>query len=117
MANTITVTKTTRGGFRQFQSAFSEVWTVKGSVTDSDAVALTAIGEFDVTVAGVALGDMVLGCSYGADFDDGTDQASPSAHVSAADTVTVQWQADDAEFAADALNGASFKMIVARPGW
>ena len=117
MANTLTVTKTTRGGFRQFQSAFSEIWTVVGTVTDSDAVALTAIGEFDVTVPGVALGDMVIGLSFGADFDDGTDQAHPGAHVAAADTVTVQWLADNAEFAADALNTASFRILVGRPAW
>ena len=116
MANTITLSKTERGN-NQFQGAFKEMWKVTGSVTDSDAVALTSIGEFDITVSGVALGDMVLGMSFGADFDDGTDQAMPGAHVSAADTVTVQWMADNAEFAADALNGASFKMLVARPSW
>ena len=116
MANTITVSKVTRGN-KQFQGAFKEMWLVNGSVTDSDAVAATAIGEFDITVPGVALGDMVLGMAFGADFDDGTDQASPSAHVSAANTVTVQWQADNAEFAADALNAASFKMIIGSPSW
>lgn len=116
MANTITVSSTKRGDV-QFQGAFKEMWRVTGSVTDSNAVAATAIGEFDITVPGVALGDMVLGLAFGADFDDGTDQASPSAHVSAANTVTVQWAADDAQFAADALNGASFKMLVGRPSW
>ena len=116
MANTITVSTVKRGN-HQFQGAFKEMWLVDGSVTDSDAVAATAIGEFDITVPGVALGDMVLGMAFGADFDDGTDQASPTAYVAAANTVTVQWSADDAEFAADALNGASFKMIIGRPSW
>ena len=116
MANTITISKTERGSL-QFQGAFKDMWRITGSVTDSDAVALTTIGEFDITVPGVALGDMVLGMSFGADFDDGTDQASPNAYVAAADTVTVQWLADNAEFAADALNGASFKMLVGRPSW
>ena len=116
MANTITVSKTERGAV-QFQGAFSEMWRVTGSVTDSDAVALTTIGEFDITILGVALGDMVLGVSFGADFDDGTDQAMPSAHVSAANTVTVQWHADNAEFAADALNGAAFKLLIGSPAW
>ena len=116
MANTITVSKTERGNV-QFQGAFKEMWRVSGSVTDSDAVALTTIGEFDITVSGVALGDMVVGISFGADFDDGTDQAMPSAHVSATDTVTIQWGADNAEFAADALNGASVKLLVGRPAW
>ena len=116
MANTITVSKVERGT-NQFQGAFKEMWKVTGSVTESNAVAATAIGEFDITVAGVALGDMVLGMAFGADFDDGTDQASPSAYVAAANTVTVQWSADDAEFAANALNGASFKMLIGRPSW
>jgi len=116
MANTITVSKVERGT-NQFQGAFKEMWKVTGSVTDSEAVAATAIGEFDITVSGVALGDMVLGMAFGADFDDGTDQASPTAYVAAANTVTVQWSADDAEFAADALNGASFKMLIGRPAW
>lgn len=116
MANTITVSKVERGT-NQFQGAFKEMWRVTGSVTDSDAVAATAIGEFDITVPGVALGDMVIGMAFGADFDDGTDQASPTAYVAAANTVTVQWSADDAQFAADALNGASFKMLLGRPAW
>ena len=55
--------------------------------------------------------------AFGADFDDGTDQASPTAYVAAANTVTVQWSADDGAFAADALNGASFKMLIGRPSW
>ena len=116
MANTITVSKTDRGNV-QFQGAFKEMWRVTGSVTDSDAVAATAIGEFDITVSGVTLGDMVLGMSFGADFDDGTDQASPTAYVAAANTVTIQWSADDGAFAADALNGASFKLLIGRPSW
>ena len=116
MANTITVSSTERGKV-QFQGAFSDMWRVTGSVTDSNAVAATTIGEFDITVPGVALGDMVLGMAFGADFDDGTDQASPTAYVAAANTVTIQWSADDAEFAADALNGATFKMLIGRPGW
>ena len=116
MANTITVTKTDRGN-KQFQGAFKEMFFVAGTIDDQDAVALTAIGEFDVTISGVALGDMVLGISTTTDLDDGTDQASMSAHVSAANTVTVQVSADDAEFAADALNGGVIKMAIGRPNW
>jgi hypothetical protein len=80
-------------------------------------VAATAILEFDVTVTGVALGDMVLGISIAKDLDDGTDQCALSAYVAAADTVTVQLSADNAEFAVDDLNGAVFKMLVGRPNW
>jgi hypothetical protein len=116
MANTITVTSTKRGK-QQFQGAFDEMWRVAGTIDDQDAVALTTIGEFDVTVSGVALGDMVLGIAVNKDLDDGTDQCSMAAHVSAANTVTVQLLADNAEFAADDLNTSTIKMLIARPGW
>jgi hypothetical protein len=118
MANTLTSVKQTRGEFLQFQGAFSDVWTVEATVTDQDAVLANAIGEFDITVTGVAFGDMVLGISVTKDLDDGTDQALFTAHVAAADTVTVQLHADDGtSFAADDLNTTTVKFIVARPAW
>ena len=116
MANTITVNKTDRGN-KQFQGAFKEMFFVSGTIDDQDAVAATAIGEFDITVPGALFGDMVLGLSITVDLDDGTDQAGLSAHVSAANTVTVQVSADDGEFAADALNGSTIKMAIGRPNW
>lgn len=115
MANTITVSKTEQGKV-QFQLAFKEMFRVTASVTDQDAVALTAIGEFDVSVPGVVAGDMVM-VSFNQDLDDGTDQASCTAYCGAADTVTVQLHADNAEYAADDLNGATVKILVLRPGW
>lgn len=116
MANTIGSTVIRRGN-KQFQGAFKEMWTVTGTISDQDAVAATAIGEFDVTVTGVVLGDMVLGVAVNKDLDDGTDQAVLSAHVSAANTITVQLAADDAQFAADDLNSSTIKLIIGRPNW
>lgn len=116
MANTIGTT-TIRRGNKQFQGAFKEMWTITGTISDQDAVAATAIGEFDVTATGVALGDMVLGVAVNKDLDDGTDQASLSAHVSAANTITVQLSADDAQFAADDLNTSIIKILIGRPNW
>ena len=118
MANTITVNKTSRGN-KQFQGAFKEMWTVTGTVSTWDtAVAATAIGEIDVTVPGVTIGDMVLGVSIADDIDDGTDQASFSAYVSAANTVTVQISADNAEFSNAGIDdGVAFKLLVGRPNW
>ena len=116
MANTITVNKTDRGK-KQFQGAFKEMFFVSGTIDDQDAVAATAIGEFDVTVDGVQLGDMILGVSIDLDTDDGTDQASVNAQVSAADTVTVQLCADDGAYAADDLNGQTIKIAIGRPNW
>ena len=116
MANTATVTTVNRGS-KQFQGAFKEMFQVAGLITNNDAVAATAIGEFDITVPGVALGDMVLGISTTTDLDDGTDQASLSAHVAAANTVTIQVSADDAQFAADALNNGTYRILIGRPNW
>lgn len=117
MANTITSVKNTSGEWANPQSWFSNVWTVEATIDDQDAVALTTIGEFDLTVTGLALGDMVMGISLTLDLNDGTNEALCNAYVSAADTLTVQVMADEAEFAADALNTATFKAVVGRPAW
>ena len=116
MANTITVNTVVRGE-KQFQGAFNEMWTVRATISDNDAIALTTITEFDCTVPGVALGDMVIGVSSTVDLNDGTNEAIMNAYVSAANTVTVQVMADEAEFAADALNTAVVKILVGRPNW
>lgn len=116
MANTIGSVTIERGN-KQFQGAFKEMFFVSGTMSDQDAVAATAIGEFDITVTGVVLGDMVLGVSINKDLDDGTDQAGLSAHVSAANVVTVQLAADDAQFAADDLNASVVKIAIGRPNW
>ncbi len=117
MANTITVSKTERGN-KQFQGAFKEMWFVTGTIDDQDAVLANAVGEFDVTVDGVALGDMVIGISVNKDLDDGTDQALFTAYVAAANTVTVQLHADDGtSFAADDLNTSTVKIAIGRPSW
>lgn len=117
MANTITVSKTERGN-KQFQGAFKEMWAVTGTISDQDAVLANAIGEFDVTVDGVALGDMIIGISVNKDLDDGTDQALFTAYVAAANTITVQLHADDGtSFAADDLNTSIVKVLIGRPGW
>ena len=120
MANTITGTVKEQSalyGEGMFYNLFQTVYTFTGTISDQDAVAATAIGEFDVAVTGVAFNDIVLGVSIGKDLDDGTDQCSCSAHVSAANVVTVQLEADDAEFAADDLNTAAIHLLVGRPSW
>ncbi len=116
MANTITLTST-KDGREQWHGLFSKMWKCTGTVVDMEAVAATAIGEFDITVTGVALGDMVLAVSIAKDLDDGTDQASLTAYVAAANTVTVQLSADNAAYAVDDLNTAVFKMLIGRPNW
>ena len=116
MAQTIAV-NVTKKGRRQFQGLFKEMWAVKATISDCDAVAIGAIGEFDMTITGLALGDMVIGVSSTLDLNDGTNEALMNAYVSAADTLTLQVMADEAEFAADALNTAVIKILVGRPNW
>ena len=116
MANTITTNTVTRGS-KQFQGAFKEMWLVKATISDTDAIALNDTLALTMTATGVALGDMCIGGSLTLDLSDGTDQAVATFHVTAANTVTLYLQADLGEFAADALNGAVVKVLVGRPTW
>lgn len=116
MANTITLNSVNRDR-EQFAGMFTDVWKVKATVVDTDAVALTDTLALSLTVPGVVLGDMVLGISTTLDHSDGTDFAVVRAIVSAADTVQVLVTADVGEFAADALNAAVVKILVGRPNW
>jgi hypothetical protein len=117
MANTITVDRVEQGN-KQFQGAFSEMWAVTGTISDQDAVAIGDTLSVNMTVPGVALGDMVIGTSLTVDyFDAGGDGAVIGASVGSANTVLFTIHADVAEFAADALNGATIKILVGRPAW
>ncbi len=116
MANTIATNSTNRGQ-RQFQGSFTEVWTAKATISDQDSISAGDTIGFDITVPGVALGDMVLGISLTNDLSDGTDQAVVTGVVTAANTVTVRVQADVGAYAADDLNSAVVKVIVGRPAW
>lgn len=117
MANTVSVTRVERGT-KQFQGAFSDMWYVTGSVTDQDAVAITDTLAITMTVPGVALGDMVVGSSLNVDsLDAGGDGAVIRFEVSAADTLSLLVTADAAEFAADAITNAVFKVLIGRPSW
>lgn len=73
-------------GKQQFQGVFSDLWEVSETVNFANAA--TGSGTFasvDVTVPGVALGDVVLGVSMGVDTVD----AAVVGAVTAADTVTL----------------------------
>lgn len=118
MANTLTLVKSTRGEWRNPQGWFTEVWTVEATIDDQDAIAANDTATFSVTVPGVALGDVVLGCTINKDLSDGTDQALVLGWVTAADTVSLYVQADvGTTYAADDLNGSTVKMVVGRPAW
>jgi hypothetical protein len=77
----------TRRGNDQFRGLFSDTWAVKATL---DAGSLDdGVGETDdVTVPGVALGDMVIGASLGVDIVGLT----VTGYVSAANTVKFRIQ-------------------------
>lgn len=116
MANGLVVNSVAQGN-NQFQGAFSEMWKVKATLTQDVAVAINDTGVITMTVPGVALGDMVIADSINMDYNDGTDQATLTWAVTAANTVTLYIHADVGEFAANAVNGAVAKVLIGRPSW
>ena len=117
MANTITVNRVERGN-KQFQGAFSDMWAVTATISDQDAVAINDTLSVNLTVPGVALGDMVIGTSLTVDtFDGEGDGAVIRCEVGSANTLLFIVTADKAEFAADALNNGVIKCLVGRPAW
>lgn len=117
MANTLTLNTSSRIGNQQFQGLYNDVWQVKATVTDHDAVAINDTLAMSITVPGVALGDHVISAAINMDLSDGTDQASYQFEVTAADTLTMYIHADVGEFAADAITGAIAKVLIGRPSW
>jgi riboflavin synthase alpha subunit len=97
----------TRRGNDQFRGLFSDTWAVTctldaGNLTDTN-------GETDdVTVAGVALGDMVIGASLGVDLVGLT----VTGYVSAANTVKFRIQNESGSTVN--LASATMKIVVVR---
>ena len=119
MANTMAVSRVEQGT-QQFQGAFSEMWLVNGTVTDQDAINDDVSVRITLTVPGVALGDMVLGISFGKALLDANSQLIVTGFVSAANTVImVLANVDEVADAydADVLNDGGFKMLIGRPSW
>lgn len=119
MANTMAVSRVEQGT-KQFQGIFKELWAVTGTVTDQDAIADDVSVQITLTVPGVALGDMVLGISFGKSQADANASIGADAFVSAADTVILRLvnvdETTDA-YDADVLNDGGFKMLIGRPAW
>ncbi len=104
---------TVEQGVKQFPGAFKELWVVTDTACNFGDAA-TGSGTFaslDITVPGVALGDMVMGISVGVDTVDAVIGGS----VTAANTVTLTLLNNSA----GAINLASTtcKFIVGRPAW
>ncbi len=118
MANTLTKVKSTQGEWKNPQGWFTEVWTVEATIDDQDAISATDTAVFStISVQGVALGDMVIGCVVDNDLSDGTDQVVVQGLVTAADTVSLYVTADAGAYAVDDLNDATVKMMIGRPAW
>lgn len=116
MANTITLVSAVRDR-QQFQGLWSEMWKIRATIDDQDAIALNDAAQFDLTVTGLALGDIPLFYSLSIAIEEGGDALVDSVYVSAANVLTLNFQADLSEFAADTLNGAVFRAVVGRPNW
>ncbi len=99
-------------GRSQFQGLFSEMWAVSETVDFGNAA--TGAGTFasaDVTVPGVALGDIVMGISAGVDTVDTVIGGA----VTAANTVTLTVLNNTA--GAVDLTSTTLKFIVVRPAF
>jgi hypothetical protein len=96
-----------RRGNDQFRGLFSDTWSVRATLDAGNLV--DGAGETDdVTVPGVALGDMVLGASLGVDLVG----LSVTGYVSAANTVKFRIQ-NESGSTAD-LASTTLRFVVAR---
>ncbi len=98
---------TTRRGNDQFRGIFSDTWVVKATL-DAGSLVNGAGETDDVTVAGVALGDMVIGASLGVDLVGLT----VTGYVSAANTVKFRIQ-NESEATVN-LDSATLRIVIAR---
>lgn len=98
-------------GLQQMGSGlFSEMWAVTCTL-DAGSIAAGAGETETVAVPGVALGDMVIGISFGVDLAD----MLVTGYVQAANAVELRISADSG--AGSDLASTTVKFIVARPAW
>ena len=97
----------TRRGNDQFRGLFSDTWAVTCTL-DAGSLVDGAGETDDVTVPGVALGDMVIGASLGVDLEGLT----VTGYVSAANTVKFRIQNEST--ATVNLASATMKIVVVR---
>lgn len=98
---------TTRRGNDQFRGIFSDTWVVTATL-DAGSLADGAGETDDITIPGVALGDMVIGASLGVDLVGLT----VTGYVSAANTVKFRIQNESA--ATVNLASSTLRVVVAR---
>ena len=98
---------TSRRGNDQFRGIFSDTWVVKATL-DAGSLIDGAGETDDITIPGVALGDMVIGVSLGVDLVGLT----VTGYVSAANTVKFRIQ-NESGSTVD-LASATLRVVVAR---
>lgn len=98
---------TVRAGNDQFRGLFSDTWLVSATL-DAGSLVDGAGETDDVTVPGVALGDMVIGASLGVDLVGIT----VTGYVSAANTVKFRIQNESG--ATVDLASSTLRIVVAR---
>jgi len=99
---------TVRQSNDQFRGIFNETWVVKATL-NAGSLADGAGETDDITVPGVALGDMVLGASLGVDLVGLT----VTGYVSAANTVKFRIQNEST--ATVDLASSTLKIVIGRP--
>lgn len=109
MANATSVV-VAKDGREQFQGVFSKVYEVRATMDIGDLA--DGAGETNtIAVPGVALGDMVVGISFGVTLAGFT----VTGYVSAADTVSIRVQNESGTQTNPA--STTIKVLVARPNW
>ena len=96
-----------RRGNDQFRGIFSDTWVVKATL-DAGSLINGAGETDDVTVPGVALGDMVIGASLGVDLVGLT----VTGYVSAANTVKFRIQ-NESEATVN-LDSSTLRIVIVR---
>lgn len=99
---------TVRQSNEQFRGIFNETWVVKATL-NAGSLADGAGETDDVTIPGVALGDMVIGASLGVDLVGIT----VTGYVSAANTVKFRVQ-NESGSTVD-LASSTLRIVVVRP--
>ncbi len=98
-------------GTQQFQGVFSEFWVVKACNFGNAATGSGTFASLDITVPGVALGDLVFGIAVGVDTID----AVIGGAVTAANTVTLTLLNNTA--GGVDLAPTICRFMVGRPSW
>lgn len=99
-------------GTEQFRGLFSEMWFVTATV-DPASVAAEATQADDITVPGLALGDMVIGFAAGVEL---TNNLAVQVHVKSANTLKITYTNNNvAAGAAIDLGSSKWSFLIGRP--